>query len=263
MKKIRLITVTVLIIVMCMFIAPSILNAQPMLFNGHYYLFWNMDISWTDAKELAETTPFPEPTDLTYCGHLLTINSQAENDKINLHLGDEDSYWIGAYQKGNNEPSGGWHWVTGESWDYTNWGSDEPNDAGDGEDYGQIRGSDGSWNDVNNDIRNGFIIEYEICHETKGGSEETAEPELWTRDHEMQCWQVWINEQNQFEFVFVWEYANNNHVQIFDMAGNLVFETDMQKGNARFVAELPDGMYTVKTFHEAGHILQEFVIGKP
>ncbi len=96
-----------------------------------------------------------------------------------------------------------------------------------------------------------------------GGEKAEVEEEVWVRDREMQCWQVWINQDNAFEFVFVWEYYNNNHVQIFDMAGNLVFATDMQKGNARFVAALPDGMYMVKTFHEAGHILQEFVIGKP
>ncbi|MCJ7472988.1 MAG: T9SS type A sorting domain-containing protein [Actinobacteria bacterium] len=93
---------------------------------------------------------------------------------------------------------------------------------------------------------------------------ETTETEdVWVRNHEMTCYQVWINEDNNFEFVFWWEYANNNHVQIYDMAGNLVWETDFSKGQSHFVAELPDGMYTVKTFHEYGHILQEFVIGKP
>jgi len=110
------------------------------------------------------------------------------------------------------------------------------------------------------------VYQSELIISTGGGhgkAEAAEEPQPWVRDREMQCWQVWVNEDNAFEFVFVWEYANNNHVQIFDMAGNLVFETDMQKGSAHFVAELPDGMYTVKTFHEAGHILQEFVVGKP
>jgi hypothetical protein len=37
----------------------------------------------------------------------------------------------------------------------------------------------------------------------------------------------------------------------------------MEKGNAHFIADLPDGMYKVQTFHEYGHILQEFEIGKP
>jgi len=86
---------------------------------------------------------------------------------------------------------------------------------------------------------------------------------IWIRNVDMTCYQVWINEEGNFEFIFWWEYANNNWVQIYDMKGNLVFEIDMEHGNARFEAPLPDGMYNIKTFHEAGKILQEFVIGKP
>jgi len=83
------------------------------------------------------------------------------------------------------------------------------------------------------------------------------------RSNPMTCYQVWINEYNNFEFVFWWAYKNNNWVQIFDKSGNLVWETDFLKDEPNFEVDLPDGMYTVKTFHEAGHILQEFVIGKP
>jgi len=97
-----------------------------------------------------------------------------------------------------------------------------------------------------------------------GEEEASEEPEIvWLRDHDMTCYQVWINEDNNFEFVFWWEYANNNWVQIYDMEGSLVFEIDMEKGNAHFEVALPDGMYNVKTFHEAGNTLQEFIIGKP
>jgi hypothetical protein len=98
---------------------------------------------------------------------------------------------------------------------------------------------------------------------TKSKPLSESEEEGWVRDREMKCFQVWINEDNNFEFVFWWVYANNNHVQIYDMAGNLVWETDFEKDEPHFEVNLPDGMYTVKTFHEAGHILQEFVIGKP
>ncbi len=94
-------------------------------------------------------------------------------------------------------------------------------------------------------------------------NEKIFEPEPWLRDREMTCFQVWVNEDNNFEFVFWWVYANNNHVQIYDMAENLVWETDFEKDKPHFEVDLPDGMYTVKTFHEAGHVLQEFVIGKP
>jgi hypothetical protein len=93
---------------------------------------------------------------------------------------------------------------------------------------------------------------------------ETTEPEdVWVRDREMTCYQVWINEGNNFEFVFWWAYKNNNWVQIYDMPGNLVWEIDFSKDKSRFEVELPDGIYIVKTFREYGQILQEFVIGKP
>ena len=85
----------------------------------------------------------------------------------------------------------------------------------------------------------------------------------WVRDHEMTCFQVWINESNNFEFVFWWEYASNNWVKIYEMLGDEVFSIDMAKGDAHFEANLPDGMYTVKTFHTGFETpIQEFVIGK-
>ena len=44
-----------------------------------------------------------------------------------------------------------------------------------------------------------------------------AEP-VWVRTMPMTCYQVWINDDNSFEFIFWWEYANNNWVKIYDMA---------------------------------------------
>ena len=95
-------------------------------------------------------------------------------------------------------------------------------------------------------------------------SKAEEQEEVWIRNHEMTCFQVWINEDNNFEFVFWWEYANNNWVKIYDIEGNEVFSTDMPYGNARFIADLPDGFYTVKTFHDGFETpIQEFLIGKP
>ena len=85
----------------------------------------------------------------------------------------------------------------------------------------------------------------------------------WVRNVQMTCYQVWVNEDNNFEFVFWWEYKNNNWVKIYDMAGAEVFAIDMKYGNAKFEVDLPDGMYTVKTFHLSDTPIQEFIIGKP
>ena len=94
--------------------------------------------------------------------------------------------------------------------------------------------------------------------------EKIIQAQPWVRTKQMTCWQVWVNEDNNFEFIFRWEYANNNWVKIYDMSGNEVFAVDMKKGNPHFEADLPDGMYTVKTFHDDFETpIQEFIIGKP
>jgi hypothetical protein len=108
--------------------------------NGHYYegVIVPDGISWADAKVAAENRG----------GYLATIHAQAENDFIyNLISAYEywhgpskpiDSFtgpWLGGMQMpGSVEPAGGWTWVTGEPWTYTNWhlnwgGVDLPDNA--------------------------------------------------------------------------------------------------------------------------------------
>ena len=76
-----------------------------------------------------------------------------------------------------------------------------------------------------------------------------AEP-VWIRDREMTCKQIWINEDNKFQFSFIYPYRDNNWVKIYDMSGKLVYEVDMPLDNPNIIVDLPDGMYTVKTFHD-------------
>ena len=92
-----------------------------------------------------------------------------------------------------------------------------------------------------------------------------AAPEPWVRgDRNMMCSKVWVNNDGCFELVFIYEYADNNHVMIYDMEGNLVYETNMEYQDAHIEVCLPDGMYTVKTYHDDfSEPLQEFIIGKP
>jgi len=83
------------------------------------------------------------------------------------------------------------------------------------------------------------------------------------RNSPMTCWQIYVNEAGNFEFIFWWEYASNNWVKIYDMEDKLVYELDFPHGNPRFEVDLPDGMYTVKTFHNDFETpIQEFIIGK-
>ena len=70
---------------------------------------------------------------------------------------------MGALQSvGSPEPDGGWSWITGEPWDYTNWNAREPNNANGGEDKMQLNNF-GKWNDVAEGglDRAGYIVEFE------------------------------------------------------------------------------------------------------
>jgi hypothetical protein len=86
---------------------------------------------------------------------------------------------------------------------------------------------------------------------------------VWIRTMQMTCKNVWINQDNKFQFSFIYPYANNNWVKIYDMGGKEVFSIDMPYDNPNIIVDLPDGTYTVKTFHDKAEPLQTFVIGKP
>jgi hypothetical protein len=93
-------------------------------------------------------------------------------------------------------------------------------------------------------------------------SEEKAE-ETWVRTMPMTCYQVWINSDNNFEMVFWYPYRDNNWVKIYDMSGKEVYSVDMPLDDPHIIVDLPNGMYTVKTFNvDPATPIQTFVIGK-
>jgi|GEM_PF-1713791 len=111
--------------------------------NGHAY-YKSADavglVTWETAKANCES----------YGAHLMTINSQEEND---LAPGDY-SYWIGMH---DSVTEGEINWVAGEPINYTNWGTNEPN--GDLEDYIQVR-TDKKWNDNSGSATMRYLLEY-------------------------------------------------------------------------------------------------------
>ncbi len=97
--------------------------------NGHFYelIIVEPHISWSDAQLQAAALG----------GYLATITSQAENDFIATALTPSPDSgiagWLGGLQNPLNpaysEPGGGWEWITGESFGYTNWFPGEPSDS--------------------------------------------------------------------------------------------------------------------------------------
>jgi hypothetical protein len=92
---------------------------------------------------------------------------------------------------------------------------------------------------------------------------EPVEP-VWIRTMVMTCYQVWVNENGNFQFVFWYPYRDNNWVKIYDAGGKEVYSINMPLDNPQFEVSLPDGIYTVKTFNDDfSKPLQTFTIGKP
>ena len=133
--------------------------------NGHWYelVVSSSSLTWYEAKTAAEAKG----------GYLVTVTSQAETDFIVSELGGEAIRlaWLGAYQDRNDpaysEPSGGWKWITGEPWVYTNWESrsHEPNNVNDREEWMDFHGepwTPGSWADIPSDSPNHhkYVTEY-------------------------------------------------------------------------------------------------------
>ena len=77
--------------------------------------------------------------------------------------------WLGGFQpEGSPEPAGGWQWVTGEPFNYTNWTIQEP-DNGTGGTENRLHFHDGrtplpyasTWNDARPEANlNSYVVEY-------------------------------------------------------------------------------------------------------
>lgn len=131
--------------------------------NGHHYeaVVSNQALEWADARAEAEARSFRGAG-----GHLVTITSTAEDRFVQQAFAailDRDP-WLGGYQlAGNDEPAEGWRWVTGEPFEYTNWGVGVPDDE-DGADCLQyLPGPEPYWNDFGCGAGPGsvYIVEYD------------------------------------------------------------------------------------------------------
>lgn len=141
---------------------PSLASADvfqaPFGPGGTWNVYETVSTGATFKDALAAAKAKVDPVNGTVNGTLVSVVSQGENDMLRTIRGGQDT-WIGltdregvavGAQESQTVPATnqtvGWAWTSGEPFAYKNWGAGEPNNAGNAEDVGQLRG-DGQWND--------------------------------------------------------------------------------------------------------------------
>jgi len=170
----------------------------------HYYeavYLPSGNLNWFQAAYLAQDAG----------GYLASITSKEENAFVFNLVSDKKYFWffppydgrqpadhheigigpfLGGYQpEGSPEPAGGWKWLSGDKWDYTNWAVDlndgvidkdprddtQPNDSGGSQrvmGFGEMNKPVPTWGDYMDGVGDygitrkpgscyGFVIEYE------------------------------------------------------------------------------------------------------
>jgi len=101
------------------------------------YKLIDRSLSWTEAKADAEARG----------GYLATVTSPAEWSNLVAQVGAANlanrEIWLGASDAASE---GSWRWVTGEAFQYSRWGSGQPNNSGGNQDY--LHTWKGGWNDL-------------------------------------------------------------------------------------------------------------------
>lgn len=137
--------------------------------NGHYYeVVPSAEIDWGVARALAEERSYRGTT-----GHLVTITSATEQDFLASSFGPGQLafHWLGGFQTPDTPETdfaADWHWVTEETWSYSNWAPGEPNNLAGIEHFLEFRHGEGDlWNDHAmygsgyGDIA-GYVVEYPV-----------------------------------------------------------------------------------------------------
>ncbi len=131
--------------------------------NGHFYEQVQQNLTWQESRDAAEL--------LTYNGlqgYMVTITSSDYQNFLIAQFPanlDGGTLWLGGFQDLNapdfSEPAGGWRWVTGEPFVYTNWIFGEPNQSdGRAEEFLDTYVDSWGWNDFQESKHDGFYVEY-------------------------------------------------------------------------------------------------------
>ncbi len=168
MRKKLLALVLALAMVLSMMVVPvsaedADIPDDAVSYGGHYYKIYTDSVTWTEAEARCEALG----------GYLATITSADEQAFIDEYNSSSKRLWIGGYREDDNTV---WMWVTGETWDYTNWGDGEPNNSSNvvSNENRTVLWSGGYWNDLNDDNTSesaGYICEWGDA-ETDSGSDD-------------------------------------------------------------------------------------------
>ena len=124
------------------------------------YKIYYDTLTWEEAKAACEAKG----------GHLATITSEKEQYLLELSNDKNQNLWIGGYKNADGQ----WCWVTGEPWEYENWGDGEPNNSSN-----VVAGENcvAMWPEKWNDLANGNIYEQSgyICEWEATNDEGTVE----------------------------------------------------------------------------------------
>ena len=126
-------------------------NASSEPTDGHRYEIFRETLTWEEAKAACEAKG----------GHLATITLPEEQKLIESLNTQNSKLWIGGYKNS----AGQWCWVTGEPWEYQNWGDGEPNNSSNVvADESCVAVWPVKWNDLANSNtyeQSGYICEWE------------------------------------------------------------------------------------------------------
>jgi Ca2+-binding RTX toxin-like protein len=131
--------------------------------TGHYYEFIGEEMLWDQAKAAAESKSF-----MGVQGHLATLTTTEENAAVAAYCKQyvNDSQFPLGVSLGGQIVNNSWTWLTGETWNYTNWWAGEPNNLWPGEDRLMLfldEGRVGEWNDISWDATGwGYVVEYDV-----------------------------------------------------------------------------------------------------
>jgi hypothetical protein len=154
--------------------------------NGHWYKVKanTQQLTWFEARDIADSQG----------GYLATATSASEAEWIGVIAALPEAWsaggyigpWLGGYQDrgavGYAEPSGGWRWVTNETWSFTAWdpiGNQPSNGPLPGEDFLHLSSYSWTWNDLrccdggviasiiewSADCNSDGIVDYGQCHD--------------------------------------------------------------------------------------------------